>query len=205
MALKLFYAPATISLATVIALEETGLPYEKARIDFGTTQQKSAEYLAINPKGRVPALVSENGILTETPALLRYVSALAPDAGLMPSDPYQAAKADEIMSYFASTLHVSHAHRMRGHRWADDPSAHAAMQAKVPQNMTDGFNYVQDVLLEGPWMLGDRYSVCDGYLFTIARWMASDGLDESKFPAISAHRDRMRARPAVQRAEKIAA
>lgn len=205
MSLMLYYAPSTISLATVIALEEAGLDYQHTRLDFGSTQQQSPEYLKINPKGRVPALVTEQGILTETPALLAYVAALAPDAGLMPGDPWGAAQADAIMSYFASTMHVAHAHRMRGHRWADDPAAHEAMRAKVPANMAECFTHVEQELFKGPWVMGDSFTVCDAYLFTIARWIASDGLSYDDFPVIDAHRTRMMARPAVQRAVDLAA
>ena len=81
---KLYYAPGTCALATHIALEEAGAPYEAVRLDFGSQAQRSPEYLAINPKGRVPALVTESGTLTETPALLLFVAQRFPAAELAP-------------------------------------------------------------------------------------------------------------------------
>ena len=93
--------------------------------------------LKINPKGRVPALITEKGILTETPAMLAYLAQIAPDQNLAPTDPFEFAIAQAINSYMASTVHVAHAHKHRGARWADDPLVHEAMRAKVTANMTE--------------------------------------------------------------------
>lgn len=200
MKLNLYYAPQTISLASIIVLEESGLPYDLTRIDFAQTQQRSQDYLTINLKGRVPALVTDRGILTETPAILTYVATCAPKVQLLPEDPWSGAQVQSAMAYFASTVHVAHAHRMRGHRWADGEAAQAAMRARVPGNMTDCFTLIEKDILTGPWIAGDAYSIADAHLFTIARWLHSDGVDVNKFPGILAHVDRMNARPAVARA-----
>jgi glutathione S-transferase len=127
--IKLYYAPHTCSLASHIALEEAGAAYSTVRIDFASTEQRSPEYLAINPKGRVPAMVTERGILTETPAMLAFIAQSFPQARMAPlDDPFAFAQVQAFNSYLCATLHVAHAHRMRGHRWADDPAAIAAMQ-----------------------------------------------------------------------------
>src|SRR5258706_15572489 len=100
----------------------------------------SPEYLAVNPKGRVPALVTESGTLTETPALLCFVAQRFPQAELAPlADPFALAQVQEFNSYLCSTVHVAHAHRRRGTRWADDALAIAAMKRKVPSNLTRCF------------------------------------------------------------------
>ena len=128
--LTLYYAAHTCSLATHIVLEEVGADYTTVRIDFAKTQQQSPDYLKINPKGRVPALITDRGILTETPAMLAFVAQSFPKAGLAPiDDPFGFARVQEFISYLCSTLHVAHAHRMRGHRWVDagDTAAIAAM------------------------------------------------------------------------------
>ena len=195
------YAQHTIALAAHIALEEAGAEFQAHRIDFGATQQQSPDYLAINPKGRVPALVTEAGVLTETPALLVFIAQSFPQAGLAPlDDPFAFARMQEFNSYIAATLHVNHAHRMRGYRWADDEAAWAAMTAKVPETMTASFAHVEAAYLGGPYVLGSTYSVADAYLFTVSRWMEGDGVDPAKFPKVLAHREVMRQRPAVERA-----
>jgi glutathione S-transferase len=197
----LYYAPGTCALATHIALEEAGAPYEAVRIDFTSQAQRSPDYLAVNPKGRVPALVTEHGIITETPALLIFVAQRFPAAELAPlSDPFALAQVQEFNSYLCSTVHVAHAHGRRGARWAEEPAAIEAMKRKVPATMTECAELIENKLLKGPWVMGDRYTVCDPYLFTIGTWLEGDGVDTTKLPRILDHRRRMLARTSVQRA-----
>lgn len=199
--LQFFFAPGTCSLATHIVLEELGLPYEGVRLDLAGQAQRQPGYLAINPKGRVPALVTPQGVLTETPALLVYLAQLQPEARLAPlDDAYAFARLQSFNSYLCSTVHVAHAHRRRGARWADDPAAIEAMQRKVPQTMAECFDLIERELLAGPWVLGAHYTVADPYLFTLARWLEGDGVDVARFPQVQAHLRRMAERPAVQRA-----
>lgn len=199
--LRLYYAPGTCALATHIALEEAGAPYEAVLVDFRSQSQRSPEYLAVNPKGRVPALVTEMGTLTETPALLCFVAQRFPEAGLAPlADPFALARVQEFNSYLCSTVHVAHAHRMRGTRWADGADAIEAMKRKAPSNVTECFALIEHKLLKGPWVMGERYTICDPYLFTIGSWIEGDGVDTAKVPGVMQHRARMLARPAVQKA-----
>jgi glutathione S-transferase len=164
---RLYYAPGTCALAAHIALEEAGAPYEAVPVDFGAQAQRSPEYLAINPKGRVPALVTESGTLTETPGLLLFVAQRFPKAELAPlSDPFALAQLQEFNSYLCSTVHVAHAHGRRGARWADDAAAIEAMKRKVPATMTECFELIERKLLKGPWVMGEHYTICDPYLFT---------------------------------------
>jgi glutathione S-transferase len=198
---KLYFAPGTCALATHIALEEAGARYEAVAVDFGSQAQRSPEYLAMNPKGRVPALVTENGTLTETPGLLLFVAQRFPASELAPlADPFALAQVQEFNSYLCSTVHVAHAHGRRGPRWADDPVAIEAMKRKVPATMTECAELIEGKLLKGPWVRGEQYTICDPYLFTIASWLEGDGVDTGKLPKIIEHRRRMLARPAVQRA-----
>lgn len=198
--LKLYYAPGTCALAPHIALEEAGAAYDTVRLDFRHNDQRKPEYLAVNPKGRVPALATDHGVLTESPAILAYVAQCFPAAGLAPvDDPFAFAQVQAFNSYIASTLHVAHAHRLRGHRWADDPAAIQAMKQKVPESVGDAFKLLEATMFKGPWVMGERYTVCDPYLFTVAQWMEGDGVDPAKFPALLDHRQRMAERPAVRR------
>jgi glutathione S-transferase len=196
--ITLYYANGTCALAAHLALEYAGARYETVRIDFSRQQQRSPDYLRLNPKGRVPALVTDRGVLTETPALLQFISQTFPEAKLAPQgDPFLLARANEFNSYLCSTVHVAHAHRVRGYRWADDAEAIEAMKRKAPQVMGDGFELIEQGMLQGPWVLGDEFSVCDMYLFTLSQWLEGDGVDIKRFPRVADHYSRMLAEPVV--------
>jgi glutathione S-transferase len=198
--MKLYYATGTCALASHIALEEAAAEYSTVKINFATSEQRSPEYLAINPKGRVPSLVTDNGILTETPAMLAFIAQSFPNARLAPlDDAFRFAEVQAFNSYLCSTVHVAHAHRMRGHRWVDDPAAIEALKRKVPETMGDCFALIESKMFQGPWVMGEAYTICDPYLFTIARWLEGDSVDPARFPKVKAHRDRMSERAAVRR------
>ena len=199
--LKLYYAPHTCALATHITLIEADAPYETLRLDFAKGEQTKSNYLAINPKGRVPVLMTEQGALSETPAILHYLAQSFPEAALAPiDDPFLLGQAQAFNSYLCSTVHVAHAHRMRGTRWASDPDAIADMQRKVPESVFAAFKLIEDDLDTGPWVMGANYSVCDAYLFTLAQWLEGDGVNPDRLPRVRDHRIRMLERPATVRA-----
>ena len=199
--IKLYYAPHTCSPASHIALEEAGAEYSTVRIDFAANEQRTSEYLAINPKGRVPALVTDRGILTESPAMLAFIAQSFPQARLAPfDDPFAFAQVQAFNSYLCSTLHVAHAHHMRGHRWADDPSAIREMRRKVPEAVGACYDLIERDMLKGPWVIGDAYTICDPYLFTFAQWIEDDGIDPSRIPRVIDHRNRMSTRKTVRKA-----
>ncbi|MDZ7709699.1 MAG: glutathione S-transferase family protein [Roseovarius sp.] len=196
--MQLYYAKGTIAIAVAIALREAGIGFEPVRLDFKAGDQTRPRYHAVNPKGRVPALVTDHGTLTETAAILDHIADLAPAAGLRPSDPWQAAKMREAMCYLASTMHVNHAHRARGHRWADDESSLADMKTKALETMTASAHHVEDHMLQGPYVLGEAFSMADPYLYVACSWLEGDGVDVAAFPKITAFVEAMRARASVQ-------
>ena len=199
--LTLFYAPRTCSLASLIALEEAGVPYDALRLDFKTGEQRSQRYLAINPKGRVPALATERGVLTETPAILAFIAQMFPAARLAPlDDPFAFAELQAFNAYLCSTVHVAHAHRLRGARWADEPASLEDMIRKVPANMAECFELIETKMFKGPWAMGETFSVADAYLYTIGTWLKGDGVDIISFPHIAEHAERTAARENVKRA-----
>jgi glutathione S-transferase len=199
--LKLFYSPNSCALASHIALEEAGAPYETVRLNFRDNEQRKPEYLKVNPKGRVPALVTDKGILTETPAILAFVAQSFPKANLAPvDDPFAFAQIQAFNSYLCSTVHVAHAHRMRGSRWADEPEALEAMKRKVPHSVGECFALIEKEMLAGPYVMGERYTISDPYLFTLTQWLEADGVDRKRFPKLDAHFARVGARPAVKKA-----
>jgi glutathione S-transferase len=198
--LKLHFARNTVAAATAIALHEAGLPFEPVTVDFANAAQTKPPFTTLNPKGRVPVLETPQGPLTETGALLEWVAAQAPEAGLIPADAFAAAKMREMMWYLGSTMHINHAHGMRGARWADDPAAHAAMAAKVTENMTACCAYL-DPRIDGPFVLGESLSLADPYLFTVCTWLPGDHVDITQFSNLAAHHRAMKARASVQATE----
>jgi glutathione S-transferase len=200
MTARFYYSPRSCALASHIVLEHVGADFEAIRLDFQANQQRSAEYLAINAKGRVPALVTERGVITETPAILLYLAQTHPQSGVAPlDDPFALAELQAVNSWFCSTVHVAHAHGTRGARWTDDASALQAMKAKVAQNMTDCFDWIERELLRGPWVMGKDFSVADPYLFTLTLWLMQNGVELARFPRVADHYQRMLALPAVQK------
>ncbi len=198
--LKLYFAPGTIASAVAITLNEAQVDYDHQRISFSDTEQRSATYLEINPKGRVPALKTPKGIITETSAILEFIAATHPAAGLVPDDPFQAAQMRSAMTYLASTMHVNHAHGMRGMRWADEAPSWADMKQKVPQTMTESAAYIENHVLTGPFVLGKSFSLADPYLFVVSTWLPGDGVDMGQFPKLTAFHTSMWDRPSVRMA-----
>lgn len=198
--LTFYYAPKTCALAVHLALEHIGAPYEAIQLDFSQQSQRSPEFLSINPKGRVPAIVTDEGILTETPALLLYLCQRHPEAELAPLDDiFATAQMQAFNSYLCSTVHVAHAHRVRGIRWADDENAIESMKKKVPQSMGDAMALIENGMLKGPWVMGEQYTVADMYLYTISNWLEGDGVDISKLPKVIAHREKMASDPLIKK------
>lgn len=197
--MKIYYAPRTISIASVIALHEVGADFALRLVDFTTGEQTKPAYHRLNPKGRVPVLdLGDGTLLTETGAILEYLAGTHPEAGLMPDDPPAAAHVRSVMYYLASTMHPNHAHMRRGHRWADKAESHADMSAKVPETMTTSAQYIEDHGLRGDFVLGERISVADFYLYVVCSWLEMDGVDVSAFPGIRAFRAAMQARASVR-------
>ena len=201
--LKLFYAPGACSLAPHIALEEIGGAHQFERVNLREGAQKAPAYLAINPKGRVPALATDQGVLTENPAILAYLAQSFPAADLAPlDDPFAFARMQAFNLFLCSTVHVAFAHAFRPERYADGDAAAQAMRAKAPQALAGAFALIEDTLADGrPYVLGDSYSVADPYLLVFSRWMANRGLGSlAGFPMTAAHLSRVSDRPAVVRA-----
>jgi len=197
---KLYFAPGTCALASHIALEEAGADYSAMRLDFKANQQQSPDYLKINAKGRVPALVTDKGIITETPAILAYIAQVFPKAKLAPlDDPFAFAQVQSFNNYLCATVHVAHAHKGRGYRWATQETSFADMKGMVPKTMAACFDLIEKGMLKGPWVMGEQYSIADCYLYTIATWLEGDSVDLKTLPRVSEHMKRMAERPAVKK------
>ena len=200
---RLFYSKKSCAYAPHILLYEIGVEFEAKYLNFEKNEQLSSEFLKINPKGRVPALATPDGVLTENPAILFFLAQSYPEKALAPNNPFELAKAQAFNMFIASTVHVAHAHKHRGYRWAVDKDAQTAMASKVAANMADCATMIQQHFFKGPFVLGNSFSMCDPYLALVTRWLGSDGVDLNDFPELKEHHERMKQRPSVQKASEI--
>lgn len=201
--LNLYYAKGTAALAPHIILEEIGKDYKATFVDFSKAEQTSPEFLKLNPKGRVPALITPNGILTETPTILTYLANTNTDLSLAPTDPFEFAIAQSFNDYVNSTVHVMHAHGKRGSRWADDTAAHESMKAKVTENMAECARMIETHYLKGPYLLGENFSICDPYLYLVSRWLFDNSVQLENYPKILDHYNLMNQRASVAKVRKL--
>jgi glutathione S-transferase len=200
--MKLYYAPGACSLAPHIALEETGERYELSRVDLSSGQQNSPEFLRVNPKARVPALTDGDWVLTEVPAILRFIAARHPSAALWPWEPREEARCAEWLNWLSSTIQPAFGHVLRGSRYASDPRAAEDVAATGKKTARELWQAVEEKIGEGPWALGERYSVADALLVVYWHWGRGRvlGFDMPRdFPYWTAHANRLTRRPAVQR------
>jgi glutathione S-transferase len=194
--LTLYYAPGACSLAAHIVLEEAGGKYEAKRVDLAKGEQRTEAYLKIHPLGRVPALLLDNGEpLTENTAILPY---LGKRSGLWPTDPLAEARALSLLGFFATNVHPAHAHISRPERYATDKAHFPDLQAQGRKMFHDYLKQA-DGLLAGRQWLSDQYSALDPYAFTFYFWGVRRELPMAELKHYTAHKDRMLARPAVQR------
>ena len=201
MTIRLFHCPGVCSLASLIALEETGAAFETVIVDLHAGEQHGSEYRAINPKGRVPALAVDGDSLTENPAIMAYVAMRFPEADIAPLDDSLAfARMQSFNAFLASSVQPALGPLGRPERYTDESSAFDGLKTKAIANVTGYFELLEDELFVGPWVLGSRYSLADGYLFTFSELIQRLGMDDTRFPKIIAHRKRMMDRPAVVRA-----
>jgi glutathione S-transferase len=202
MTLQLYFAPGSSSLAPLVALEEINVPYGAHGLDLAAGDQHKPDYLKVNPRGRVPTLLVDGQPVTEVLAILTYLAHRYPHSELLPlADPLRLAKAYEVMSWFASTVHVAFAQIARPERYADDEAVKAALatpgEARFARTLTDIERLAQ---APGPWLLGESFSVVDAYALVIWRWAERRQIETGRYPAWGAKAVRAFARPSVVRA-----
>ena len=194
--LKLYYAPLSCSLSPHIALREAGLPFELERVDTKTKQtERGEDYLAINPKGYVPALRLDAGqLLTEGPAIVQYIADLRPELGLAPRQgTFERYRLQEWLNFISSELHKQFTPLFA----AGTPDAQRARQR---DKLKRRVSLLEQQLARADYLLGDTFSVADGYAFTVLSWSRNTRLDLSAFPRVIAYQARIAQRPAVQAA-----
>jgi glutathione S-transferase len=194
--LALYFTPGACSMAAHIVLEESSEKYEPRPVDLAKGEQRSQAYLKLNPLGRVPVLLLDNGeALPENTAILPY---LGKRFGLWPTDPIAEAKALSLIGFFAASVHPAHAHIGRPERYASDPSAFPTLQETGRKTFHTYLQHIDGILAGRQW-LSDKYSVLDPYAFVFYAWGVRRELPVGELKNYTAHKDRMLARPAVRR------
>ena len=201
MGLTLYYAPGACSLVPHVALEEAGAAFDTVRLILAEGDQRKPDYLALNPKGRVPTLLVDGEPLTEVIAIVTYLDRRFATAGILPGhDPLLLARAYEVMTWLASTVHVAFAQITRAERYADDPDIKAALAAPGRQRFIRALDGLEALAAhKDAWLVGETFTAVDSYALVVRRWAERIGVDLSAYPAWTAKGDRALARPSVVR------
>jgi glutathione S-transferase len=197
--MKLYYSPGACSLGIHVLLEEIGVPHEGRLISLREGAQFTPAFKAVNPKSKVPVVELDDGtVLTEWIAIAAYLAAAFPDAGLLPDDPIERARALSHISYINGTMHMQGFSRIfRPEKYSPNPEEKAAVQAEGKRIFSEGFDLMEQALGERDWLLG-QFSIADAALFYVSFW--AEGRNTVPLPpGIAAHYARMKARPAVAR------
>jgi glutathione S-transferase len=193
MSLTLYHHKGACSLAPLIVLEESRLDYTLSIVNLADR----ADYLRVNPAGKVPALTIGDELLTENLAILYRVAALAPEAGLFPASAELASRALSLMAWFGSTVHILRRQIRMPLRFTPDVEAQARLVEAGRPKMWEALVEMQARLGGADWYGGAGFSVADAYGLVFYGWGLNDGFDMASLAQLSAWKDRMLARPAV--------
>jgi glutathione S-transferase len=199
--LKLYFSPGAVSMVTHMALEELGVPYELVPVPIKERANDGEAYRRVHPLGRLPALELEPGVvLTETPALLWYLSECAPQLELMPTGHLERARAGEWMSLFSSGVHPVFASFVRPERYTSDELAAVALKRDGLDRFYEMLRYVEQRLPAAGFLFGERYTLCDAYLTVFFLWARRVNLSVAELPRLTRIAGVVMKRPAVRRA-----
>jgi glutathione S-transferase len=207
MAIALYYSPGSCSLSVHIALNETGQPFELRKFATSERANYSAEYLAVNPKGRIPSLSIDGFILTETPAILAYIARRFPEARLYPPGPSEAeARCLELLAWSSNTVHVAFAQLFRPERFVPSEQSHPPVKESGRANYGRCLSEIEARLQANEYAVGAQFTAVDPFWLVFFRWGMRSGYEmAASFPAYTAWAKRMCERPSVQRALAVEA
>lgn len=191
--MKLYFAPATCSLSPHIVLQELKLPYDLVRVDNRTKRTSElSDFLSINPKGYVAALVLDTGdVLTEGPAIVQYLADLKPNSGLAPANgTLERVRLQEWLNYITSEIHSGSSPLFN----QDLPET---VRELFKTKLSRRFDLIETGLATRDYLMGDRFTVADAYLFTVLGWMKGFGIDLNRWPKVAAFMRRIEVRPSV--------
>ncbi|MDB5416111.1 MAG: glutathione S-transferase [Rubritepida sp.] len=198
--MKLFYSPGACSIGINVIMEELGTPFEAQHVSTRDGSNRKPEYLAINPKGKIPALLRDDGtVLTEFPVIAWWLAKSNPAAGLIPADLDGETRCLEWMDYLCGTVHPQgFTRQFRAANFASDTADEARVIAQGKALAEGYLALIESKLAGDPWLLTSGYSVADAALFFIENW-ASGRAGMTLPRKLAAHKEAMLARPAVQR------
>lgn len=205
MTIALYYSPGSCSLALHIVLNETGQPFELRKFATADRANHSPEYLAVNPKGRVPALLIDGFVLTENPAILAYIGRRFPEAGLYPAGPSEAeARCLELLAWSSNTVHVAYAQLMRPERFVLREESYRAVKESGRPNYERCLADIDARLQHHEYAIGNQFTVVDPFWLVFYRWGFRAGFEmRAKFPSYTAYAERLCSRPSAQRALSV--
>ena len=197
--MTLYFSPGACSLASHIGLEETGAPYELKPVLLAKGQQRTEEYLKINPRGKVPALSVDGKVLVENTAILTFLARRYPEKGLLPADPAEEARCIGTMCWFSSIVHPSYQRCHRPERFADNEAAHAAVKENGKKLFWANLQEIDSMIQGNDWVMGRDFTAVDGYALVFYGWADRSGFPVKDLKAYTAWRERMMNRPTVKK------
>jgi glutathione S-transferase len=201
MSLKLFFAPGACSFVPHAMLELAGVPFEPVMVKLHKGEQRSAEYLALNPRGQVPVLVDGGEVVTQILAILLHLDAKFPQAGILPASGLARTRALSVLAWMNNTVHPTFTHVFMPQKFTDDEGAQALIRAHAAQAYRGLLGEIEALAAQGtPWLAGDAPSALDAYALTLLRWGGYAGIDPTTLPATWALAQRFAALPGVARA-----
>lgn len=197
----LYFAPGTCARVSLTALEEIGEPFETRLVAFMRGDHRSADFLAVNPAGKVPALVTDEGTITQNTAILWYLARRYPQANLLPfaSSPMGQAQLIRQLAHFSADVHPLVSRIAVPFLFAGSPEGQAQVRESGMTAIRLHLHAFEETLSQTHWLTGENWSVLDSYLGWVWFRIMGAGFDGSAFPKIAAHYDRLKSRPAVQR------
>ena len=197
--MTLYFSPGACSLASHIGLEETGAPYELRPILLAKGQQRTTEYLKINPRGKVPALDVDGKVLVENTAILTYLARRFPDKKLLPADPAEEARCIGTMCWFSSIVHPSYQRVNRPERFSESEVAHAAIKENGKKSFWTNLQEIDSMIQGNDWIMGREFTAVDGYALVFYGWAARSAFPVKELAAYTAWQERMMNRPTVKK------
>ena len=197
--LALYFSPGACSMASRIGLAESGAQFEERPTLLPKGEHKTEAYLKVNPRGKVPALAVDDKVLTENTAILTYIARRFPEKKLLPSDPLEEARAISTMAWFSNSVHPPFTSTMRPERFAEDAGAHPAVKETGKKTFLGQLKEIDGMLAGKQWIMGDQFTVVDGYALVFYQWGLRAGLPMNDLKNYTAWKDRMLKRPAVRK------
>ncbi len=184
MSLKLFFAPGACSFVPHAMLEIAGVNFEPAMVKLHKGEQRTADYLALNPRGQVPVLVDDGVVITQIVAILLHLDAKLPQAHILPASGMARTHALSVLAWMNNTVHPTFTHFFMPQKFSDDEAAQKAMRAFAVPRYRECLQEIEGLATNAaPWIMGEHPGALDAYALTLLRWGGYAGIDPASLPA----------------------